>query len=262
MESERVLLTGAAGLIGGFLRPRLAREGRLLRLLDVVPIDDLGPGEEALVGSVLDVDALASACRQVDAVVHLATQATVDPMDFEAAHADIAATRLVLESARRAGVGRVVYASSNHAVGFHERGAGLAPDRWFPRPDSFYGVAKVASEALGSLYVDRYGLDVVCLRIGTCREEPADVRALATWLSPDDAARLVEAALTAPSPGFQVVWGVSANTRNWWSLEGARALGYDPQDDAEVFAERLLAKDGQLPAAAPELRRVGGRYTT
>jgi uronate dehydrogenase len=135
-----------------------------------------------------------------------------------------------------------VFASSNHAVGFHPA-VDPVPDDLAPRPDTFYGVAKVTGEALGSLYHDRYGLDVVCLRIGSCFEEPPDARALATWLSPGDVARLVDAAVTAPSPGFRIVWGVSDNTRRRYSLTAAYELGYRSADDAEVFADRDLASD-------------------
>ncbi|MFA9430222.1 NAD-dependent epimerase/dehydratase family protein [Egicoccus sp. AB-alg2] len=259
---ERLLLTGAAGRVATLLRPRLARDGRAVRLLDVVPLDDLRPGEEAVQGSAGDPETLREACADVDAVVHLATVATGRPMQFDAALEDLATTHAVLEAARQSGITRVVYASSNHAVGFHPRGEEDAPDWLFPRPDTFYGVAKVASEGLASLYVDRYGMDVVCLRIGTCRPEPDDVRSLATWLSPDDAARLVEAAVTAPSPGFRVVWGVSANTRNWWSLAEARRLGYDPQDDAEVFADAILAQHGDPDPTAVDHRYLGGAFTT
>lgn len=257
---QRVLITGAAGRIGRHLRAGLAGDGRILRLLDTRPVDDPGDGEERVRGSVLDADLVRAACEGMDAVVHLAA-ATGRTMEFDAAADDIVATQVVLESARDAGIQRVVYASSNHAVGFQPRGEAEAPDWLYPRPDTFYGVAKVASEALGSLYADRYGMDVVCLRIGTCRDEPADVRTLATWLSPGDAARLVEAALTAPSPGFRVVWGVSDNTRRWWSLDAARALGYRPQDDAEVFAPAILAEHGEPDPDTAEHRLVGGAFT-
>ena len=115
-------------------------------------------------------------------------------------------------------------------------------------------------EALGSLYADRYGMDVVCLRIGSAFPEPTTIRQLSTWLSPADTVSLVDAALTAPSPGFAVVWGVSANTRNWWDLTAARALGYEPADDAEVYAEALIEAHGEPdptdPVHAPRGRRV------
>lgn len=239
--TETLLITGAAGRIGGMLRPRLARAGRTLRLLDVAAIDDPGEGEEVVTASVTDLDALTAACRGADAVVHLGG------ISGEAAWSaildvNIHGTFTVFEAARRAGVGRVVFASSNHAVGFHPAVDGV-PDDLPPRPDTFYGVAKVAGEALGSLYHDRYGLDVVCLRIGSCFEAPPDARALATWLSPGDVARLVDAAVGAPSPGFRIVWGVSDNTRRRFSLTGAHELGYRSADDAEVFADRDLATD-------------------
>jgi len=235
--TERVLVTGASGRIGGYLRARLARPGRTLRLLDVVAARDVTEHEEVVTASVADLDAMAAACRDADAVVHLGGHSG------EAAWDDILATNIhgtyaVLEAARRAGVGRVVLASSNHAVGFHP-GTDPVPDDLAPRPDTYYGVSKAAGEALGSLYHDRYGLDVVCLRIGTCRERPTDVRGLSTWLSPDDCGRLVEASLTCPSPGFRIVWGVSANTRRRWALAGAHELGYRPRDDAEVFAAEI-----------------------
>ncbi|GAA4865462.1 NAD-dependent epimerase/dehydratase family protein [Actinomycetospora straminea] len=257
--TERVLVTGAAGRIGGYLRTRLARPGRVLRLLDVREPADPGDGEEVVTASVTDLDALVDACRETDAVVHLGGYAGEEAWEDVLA-TNIHGTYVVFEAARRAAVPRVVFASSNHAAGFHPT-VDPVPDDLLPRPDTFYGVGKVAGEALGSLYHDRHGLDVVCLRIGTCREAPTDARGLATWLSPDDCGRLVEAALTCRSPGFRVVWGVSANTRRRWALSGAHELGYRPQDDAEVFAtevgDRVAATDvyvgGEFcgPADAP-----------
>ena len=123
-----------------------------------------------------------------------------------------------------------------------------------PRPDTYYGWGKAAIEALGRLYVDRYGMDVIALRIGTCADVPANERVLATWLSPDDAGRLVEAALSVPAPGFRIVWGVSANARSWWSPAGGSALGYEPVDNAEVFAGAVVASDPS------DLEHVGGPF--
>jgi uronate dehydrogenase len=239
--AETLLITGAAGRIGGMLRPRLVRGDRTLRLLDVDPVDAPGEREEVVTASVTDLDALTAACEGVDAVVHLGG------ISGEAAWSaildvNIHGTFTVFEAARRAGVPRVVFASSNHAAGFHPA-LDPVPDDLPPRPDTLYGVAKVTGEALGSLYHDRYGLDVVCLRIGTCAEEPPDARALATWLSPGDVARLVDAAVTVRAPGFRIVWGVSDNTRRRWALGAAAELGYRSADDAEVFADRGLPSD-------------------
>ncbi len=254
MTDQTVLITGAAGRIGGFLRPRLRAAGWRLRLLDVAPLSTVdGADEELVEASLTDPAAMRAASDGVSAVVHLGGLAGDEPWP-DVLHTNINGTWCVLDAARAAGVRRVVLASSNHAAGFVERGAEPLADDLFPRPDTYYGVSKVTMEALGSLYADRHGMDVVCLRIGTCRELPHDERALATWLSPDDAGRLVQAALTTPAPGFRVVWGVSANTRRWWSTVGGDAIGYHPHDDAEVHAAAVP------PEADPPLSRVGGEW--
>ncbi len=255
-----ILVTGAAGLVGSMLRPRLARPGRTLRLLDTVPITP-GPGEEAVTASVTDLDAMTEACRNAAAVVHLGGVSTEAPW-ARILEVNIDGTYAVFEAARRAGVGRVVYASSNHAVGFSPRADFPVPDYAFPAPDTYYGISKVAGEALASLYHSRYGMDAICIRILTCAERPPTVRSLSTWLSPDDAGRLFEACLSAPSPGFRVVFGVSANTRGGWvSLDEARALGYEPRDDAEAYAAEIIAANGEPDPADPVLAYLGGEFT-
>lgn len=255
-----VVMTGAAGLVGTMLRTRLARPGRVLRLLDVSPLT-AGPGEEVRQASVTDLAALTAACDQADAVIHLAGVSGEGPW-AHVAETNINGTWAVFEAARQQGVTRVIYASSNHAVGFAPRTEFPVPDYAFPAPDTYYGVSKVAGEALASLYHHRYGLDAICLRILTCAERPSDPRALSTWLSPDDAGRLFEACLTVPSPGFRVAFGVSANSRGGWvSLDEARALGYEPQDDAEVYAAEVIAAGGEPDPGDPVLRYLGGQFT-
>ncbi|WP_436499162.1 NAD-dependent epimerase/dehydratase family protein [Actinokineospora sp. HUAS TT18] len=234
----KLLITGAAGGVGTLLRPRLATPGRTLRLLDIVPIADLRDGEESVTASITDLDALTEVCAGVDAILHLGGLSTEHRWD-QISEVNIEGAYCLFEAARRAGVPRVVFASSNHAVGFHPKDGTEAPDYGYPRPDTFYGVSKVLGEALGSLYHDRYGLDVICLRIGSCFPKPVNARMLASWLSPDDCGRLVEAALATPDPGFRIAWGVSANTRRWWSLDEARAMGFEPLDNAEVFADEV-----------------------
>jgi nucleoside-diphosphate-sugar epimerase len=262
-SATTVLITGAAGRIGTMLRPRLARPGRTLRLLDTAPLatGPARPGEESVTTSVTDLAAMTAACTGVDAVIHLAA------ISGEAAWARIAAvniegTYVAFEAARRAGVPRVIFASSNHAVGFAARSGFPVPDYAFPAPDTYYGVAKVTGEALAALYHHRYGMDTICLRILTCFEKPPTVRALSTWLSPDDAGRLFEACLTVPDPGFRVAYGVSANTRGGWvSLAEARSLGYEPCDDAEAHAAEVIAEHGEPDQADPVFAHLGGEYT-
>jgi uronate dehydrogenase len=244
-----VLVTGAAGRIGSTLMDGLPRCGWTVRGFDRVPTADGQVGE---LTSPRDLDA---AMAGVEAVVHLAGQPTEAPWP-SVREANIEGAFQLFEAARRAGVPRVVYASSNHATGFTPVTPDLPGDA-APRPDTLYGVSKVFGEALGRYYVDRYGLRVLCVRIGTFAPTPPDTRSLSTWLSPGDCVRLVDAGLRAPDLSFALVWGISANTRRTWSLASARALGYEPQDDAEAYAD-------QVPAGAeyPSDAFVGGGFTS
>ena len=243
-----VLVTGAAGTIGSALRARLPEYGWTLRGFDREPV----PG--GVVGDITSAADLDAALHEVEAIVHLAGQPTEAPWPV-IRDANIEGTVQVFEAARRAGVQRVVYASSNHAVGRTPMSAELPADLP-PRPDTLYGVSKVFGEALGRYYADRYGMRVACLRIGTFEDRPTNLRALATWLSPDDTARLVDACLRAATLTYAIVWGVSANTRRSWSLAAGRALGYEPHDDAEVYA-------ADIDARAPDSDSlVGGEFTT
>jgi uronate dehydrogenase len=261
-----ILITGGSGQIGAMLRLRLARPGRTLRLLDVVPPPALagapaGAAEEFILASVTDCAAVTEASAGADAVIHLAGLAGEAPWD-RIMEINIQGAYAVFEAARRAGVPRVIFASSNHAVGFTPRSAFPVPDYTFPAPDTYYGVSKVAAEGLAALYHHRYGLDAICIRILTCDERPTTVRSLSTWLSPDDAGRLFEACLAAERPGFRVIFGVSANTRGGWvSLDEARALGYQPRDDAEAYAAEIIAEHGEPDPADPVLAFLGGEFT-
>ncbi|GGO81349.1 NAD-dependent epimerase/dehydratase family protein [Wenjunlia tyrosinilytica] len=256
-----VLLTGAAGGVGTLMRERLPQYGYELRLLDAAPVEG---APEAITADIRDTDALLAAVRGVDAIIHLAGISLEAPFE-KILDSNIEGTYSIYEAARAEGVRRVVYASSNHAVGFTPRpadpaekvGVGTAP-----RPDTYYGVSKVFGEALASLYADKYGVETVSIRIGSCFPEPRSVRMLDTWLSPDDCARLLHAALTAPDVGHTVVYGLSANTRAWWDMEPARALGYEPQDDSEVFAEKMIAEHGEPDHDSVDHRLLGGHFTT
>jgi nucleoside-diphosphate-sugar epimerase len=269
MADHRVLITGAAGIVGTLMRPRLARAGRVLRLLDLNGVDAAADGEqvEIMTGSVTDPEAMRAACRDVDAILHFGGQSREASWD-EIMDVNVNGTHTVLEAARAQGVGRIILASSNHAVGFRtnaEAGEdGVSADTT-ARPDTYYGFSKAAVEALGALYHDRFGMDVICVRIGSCFPTPPGVRGLTTWLSPDDGGRLFEACLTVPKPGYRVIWGVSDNTRRVYSLREAEELGYVSKDNAEVFAA-AASTDGGIatlgetkPSGADYL---GGPFTT
>jgi uronate dehydrogenase len=229
----RVAITGAAGRIGRAVHPGLAGLGHEVVAMDTVPADGV---EYVDVG---DSATLTPLLRGCEAVVHLALKS--DETSFEGVlDTHLRLTHGVLEAMRAANVPRLVYASSNHAVGFTPR-AEMINVHTRPRPDTFYGFGKAATEALCSLYSDRYSIATACLRIGGFADRPVNRRQLSIWLSPGDAVRLVDACLTAPELTFAVVYGTSANTRGWWDLEPARVLGYRPQDDAEAYASEILA---------------------
>jgi uronate dehydrogenase len=256
--SERILITGAAGAIGTMLRPRMARPERILRLLDIAPLPQAQPGEriETVEADITDLVSMRNAAEDVDAIIHLAGIAHESDWN-RILRTNIHGTYTVLEAARNSSVPRVILASSNHAVGFHPYSDELVPDYLFPRPDTYYGVSKATNEALGSLYHDRHGIDILCVRIGSCFETPRDHRMLSTWLSPDDCSRLMEALLTTPKPGFRVLWGISANTRSRFSLNEAQVIGYQPQDDAEQYADTLPP-----PLTSKAERYIGGSFCT
>ena len=262
--TQRILITGGAGKVATSLRPRLVAEGRTLRLLDVVrPAAVEGAGdEEVVLASLADHDAVLAACEGVDAIVHLGGQSK-EADAGEVLRSNALGTYNLLEAARKRGIPRLMIASSTHAAGFHARDDARYPDGMPadlpPRPDTLYGWSKAAVESLARLYADRFGLHIICVRVGLWFPEPPGNRGLATWLSPDDGARLVEACLRVPEPGFRLVWGVSRNTRRWWSLAEGEAIGYHPEDDAEVFAAKRVAEFGEPDFTGdPELNRVGG----
>lgn len=261
---QRVLLTGASGVMGTMLRPRLATPGRMLRLLNRSAGAPAAPGEavETVQATVTDLDALVAACDGVDAIIHLGGLSGESSFE-NILHTNVFGTQCVLQAAHLTGVPRVILASSNHAVGYagrDEAGPDGLPADLNPRPDSYYGWSKAAIESLGRLYADSYAMDVFALRIGSCFPTPSGTRELATWMSPDDAARLLEACLATDRHGYHQVWGVSRNTRRWWSLTAGAEIGYHPVDDAEVHAAALIDEFGAPDPQADLHRLVGGRH--
>ncbi|MGW0736208.1 NAD-dependent epimerase/dehydratase family protein [Streptomyces sp. NPDC002851] len=256
-----VLLTGAAGGLGTLMRELLPAFGYHLRLFDVRRI----PGApDAITADLADKAAVHEAVRGVDAVLHLAGISLEASFD-RILRANIEGTYHLYEAAREEGVRRMVFASSNHAVGFHPRprsGDPRLPVDVPHRPDTYYGLSKAFGEDLAQFYWDKFGVETVSVRIGSCFPEPTSVRMLSLWLSPADGARLFHAALTAPEVGHTVVYGSSANTRLWWDLSAARGLGYEPRDDSEAYAEKLIAEHGELRDDDPDHAYLGGHFCT
>lgn len=235
----RILITGATGVIGTALQRGLADDYAPLRLLDIRAAADKGAEDEEIIGNLCDMALAQRAVANIDVVIHLAGVPREGAWE-QILPNNIVATYNLFEAARQAGVKRIVFASTNHVVGY--RRADRLVDVSEPvRPDSRYAVSKVFGEALGRLYADKHGIDVACLRIGSFREEPQEYRQLTTWMSPRDMVDLVKACITAPSFHFAVVFGVSGNKRRMWFDDAADILKFSPSDNAEDFAARLKA---------------------
>ena len=249
---KTVLITGATGDVGTHLRRELATKYKL-RLSDQRPLK----AEKGASFIRADVSKMADALkitRGVDAVVHLGGYSVEGPWEA-ILQANIIGCYNVFEAARRNGVKRIVFPTSNHAVGFYRRDQTI-DHRVYIKPDGRYGVSKVFGEALGSLYADKYGMEVVCVRIGNVNPRPMDKRRLSIWLSPRDLAQLVSIAVDRPGIRFEIVYGVSGNRRSWYDNANAERLGYKPQDDSEAFAEEILKSE--KPGADPRAEKYQG----
>lgn len=253
---KTILMTGAAGRIGAFLRPELAGKYRL-RLSDIKPIRDLRPGETFMRADISRLSDMLRVTKGVDAVVHFGGQSGEHDWDHILS-ANIIGFYNALEAARRNGVKRFLVATSNHAVGFY-RCDQTIDHRVYPKPDSRYGVSKVFNEALASLYADRYGMQMFCMRIGNVNHAPIDRRRLAIWISGRDMAQLVTIGIEQPDLHFEIVYGISDNARAWFDNANAHRLGYRPQDRSETHAEEILKRDGP-PGTSPADTYQGGGH--
>lgn len=237
---KTILITGAAGDVGSHLRRELAGKYNL-RLSDIKPIKALAAGEKSARGDVAKMADMLRITKGVDAIVHLGGFSVEGPWEM-ILRANIIGCYNLFEAARRNGVKRVLFASSNHATGFYKRDEKI-DHRVYPKPDSRYGVSKAFGEQIGSLYAYKYGMEVFCMRIGNVNAIPPDKRRLSIWISPRDFARLVSVGIDNPDISFEIVYGVSDNRRSWYDNSNAHRLGYQPQDDAERYAADVLAKE-------------------
>lgn len=254
---NRLLLTGAAGALGKILRDSLKPYAKTLRLSDVAPMAQAAAGEEVVACNLADkqaVDALVAGC---DAIVHMGGVSVERPFE-EILEANIKGVFHIYEGARRHGVKRVVFASSNHVIGFHEQGQVIDAD-CVKRPDGYYGLSKSYGEDLSRFYFDRYGIETACMRIGSSFPEPKDRRMLITWLSSRDLTELIRCCLFAPTLGHTIVYGMSANRDQWWDNSKAAHLGFHPQDTSEIFRTKVETQP-MLDAADPALKYQGGAF--
>jgi uronate dehydrogenase len=256
----RLLLTGAAGGLGQVLRPRLKAYCDVLRLSDISAMPPAAAGEEVVVAALQDAAAVHELLRGVQAVVHLGGISVEGPFE-PILQANIVGVYNLYEAARKHGVKRIVFASSNHVTGFY-RQDDVIDARMPMRPDGHYGLSKAFGENLAQFYFDRYRIETVSLRIGSSFAEPKDRRMLATWLSFDDLERLVVAALGAPVVGHSVIYGMSDNTTTWWDNTPARQIGYRPQDSSEPFRAAAEARQPVIDLNDPVALYQGGGFVT
>lgn len=255
--TRTVLMTGAAGGVATMLRPMLAARYDRVILSDRAPVADLAANEESRPAELTDAGAVAAACEGAQGLVHLGGQAEEAPWATVDA-SNIQGMMVVMEAARAAGVGRVVFASSNHAVGMYPRRRRIDAEARV-RPDSRYGVSKAFGEAVCAMYADKHGLRCLSIRIGNVAQRPADLRRLSFWLHPEDLMQLVAIGLEHPELHHEVVYGMSDCAMAWWDNAAAHRLGYRPRHRAEDHREHAVAEQGRLaPDPVGDLFEGGG----
>jgi uronate dehydrogenase len=247
-RSRRIVFTGAAGGIGTMIRPLLSGLYPGLVLSDRMSPKGLLPSETFVAADLTRLDEVAKVVRGAHSILHFGGHSVEGSWDA-ILQANIIGCYNLFEAARQAGVKRIVFASSNHAVGFYPRKKRIGTDVTV-RPDSRYGVSKAFGEALGALYSDKHGIALTCLRIGNVGPRPLDVRRLSIWISPEDLVQLIQIGLEHPKIRFEILYGASDNAAAWWDNSRAHKLGYRPTGKAEEFrahAESEQAKIGPDP---------------
>ncbi|SEA25152.1 NAD-dependent epimerase/dehydratase family protein [Paraburkholderia sartisoli] len=246
---HRILLTGAAGNLGVQMRGPLADWADIVRVTDIAPMGEAASHEEVVVLDLADRAGVDALVEGVDAIVHLGGISIDAPFD-DLIEANIRGLYNLYAAAHKHGVKRIVFASSNHAIGFHPTTTVLDADSP-TRPDSLYGVTKCFGESLSRYYYDRFGLETVCVRIGSSFEEPRNPRMLVTYLSYRDFIELVRCSLFTNRVGHAIVYGASNNPVKWWDNTKAAFLGFNPQDSSAQFESRF-------PLTAPTDNRDDG----
>ena len=254
---KKIALSGAGGQLGSVVRTALIARGTPLRsAAGSKPLAPLVDGEDVMHGDLRDPAVVDRLLDGVDVLIHFAGTSVERPLP-EIIENNLRALVEVYEGARRQGVRRVVFASSNHAIGMYPVTEHLTLDCAL-RPDGFYGLSKVWGEALARMYWDKHGIESICVRIGSCLERPTEPRHLSTWFGHRDLLHFLDRCIEAEDVGFLTVWGVSANTRSWWDNSGAERLGYQPTQNAEDYAAQVLARPNPLDALGQ--RYQGGSF--
>ncbi|MDY8108942.1 NAD(P)-dependent oxidoreductase [Fulvimarina sp. 2208YS6-2-32] len=256
---DKLLITGAAGGLGTLLRGRLFHVATSVRLSDMVDIGAAGENEEILRCDLSDRAAVAALVEGCDGILHLGGVSVEKSFD-EILPANLVGVYNLYEAARASGLPRILFASSNHTIGYYTQDTHLDADVPL-RPDGLYGVSKCFGEAVASLYHDKFGQETAIVRIGSCFPEPRDHRMLSTWMSPDDFVSLIDCVFRAPRLGCPVIWGVSDNDSRWWDNSAAAFIGWRPKDNSDVFRQKIDAAMARPAADAPDAVYQGGKFT-
>jgi uronate dehydrogenase len=256
---KKLLLTGAAGGVGRAIRPLLGEIAEHVVLSDIGEIADVGANESFIRCDLADKAGVYSLFDGgVDGVIHLGGISIEKPFDL-ILQGNIVGLYNLYEAARHNGMPRIVFASSNHTIGYYERNERI-DNTVYPRPDSLYGVSKVFGEAVASLYADKFGQETLSVRIGSCFEKPVNTRMLATWLSYRDFVSLCQRAFVAPKIGHTIVFGASANDEQWWDNSKAAFLGWQPKDSAAQWRAEVEAAAGREDPTSPAVIYQGGGF--
>ncbi|MCL6415102.1 NAD(P)-dependent oxidoreductase [Aestuariirhabdus sp. Z084] len=256
---SRILLTGAAGGLGQVLRKRLRNwPGVKLRVSDIADLGAAEEGEEVVQCDLADLGAMLTLVDGVDQIIHLGGVSVEDTFD-NILNANLRGVYNLYEAARQKGVSRIVFASSNHVIGFHTRETQL--DASSPmRPDSLYGVSKGYGELLARYYFDKFKIESACIRIGSSFPKPRNRRMLATWLSYDDLTALMKRVLEVDRLGFAIVYGVSANKECWWDNHLSAYIGWEPEDSSEIFRSDEALVNEVVDPFDPAIEFQGGTF--
>lgn len=255
----KVALSGASGNMGRFLRVELQKRGVDLRSAGGrSALQPLHEGEDVMNGDLRDPAVVDRLLNGVDVLIHLAGTSVERPLP-EVTENNLLGLHQVYEGARRNKVRRVVFASSNHAFGMHSVHEKLTLDAPF-RPDGFYGLSKVWGEEMTRMYWDKHGIEGISVRIGSCLPRPTEFRQLSTWFGHEDTAQFMMRCIEAPAVGYLAAWGVSNNTRAYWTPTSCEALGYWPQQNSEDFAAEILRQKNPLDPIAQQYQ--GGGFVT
>lgn len=255
---QKILVTGAAGGIGTRLRKLLKGVYPDILWSDIRKPDDLAADEKFMLADVSDMAQVEKIVAGRDGIVHLGGHSVEGPWET-ILNSNIVGTYNMFEAAYRANVKRVVFASSNHAVGFYPRDKRIGVNMPV-HPDSRYGVSKAFGEAIGALYADKHGLRVTCLRIGNVGDAPIDQRRLAIWLKPEDLVQLIRIGLEHRDIRYEIFYGASNNAASWWDNSNAQRYGYHPVGKADDFRDEAMAAQKKLAPDPVGDRFQGGTY--